>query len=193
MEDRSETSSHKPVQDAAGRNPSARNTTDDRSVVAEFVDAAQSAAASLLEEQKKRIADRVSGMAEALEGAANALNETKNDTVGQYVHDAGQQIRSLSRSLEQRRWDELISDIEAFARRQPTWFVLGAMTVGFMLGRFMWSAATAPSHPATDTRNDLSRNPTPYGTATSPIVSGGGDATNHTAGLSVASASSPPV
>jgi hypothetical protein len=193
MEDRTETSSYETGQDAAGRSQSAMNATGDRSVVAEFVDAAQSAAVSLLDAQKKQIAARVSGMAEALEGAAQALNETKNETVGQYVHDAGQQIRSLSRSLEQRRWDELITDIEAFARRQPTWFVLGAMTVGFMLGRFIWSAATAPSHRATATRNDLSRNPTPHGTATSPSVSGAGDATNHTAGLSVASASSPPV
>jgi nitrogen fixation/metabolism regulation signal transduction histidine kinase len=122
------------------------NATGERSGVAELVEAAQSAAESLLQEQKQRIADRASGMAEALEGAAHALDQSENHAVGQYVQEAGQQIRSLSHTLQERRWNELITDIEDFARRQPTWFVLGAITIGFMMGRFLWTAVNAPSH-----------------------------------------------
>jgi hypothetical protein len=85
-------------------------------------------------------------MAEALEGAADALDQSKNHDVGQYVQEAGQQIRTLSHTLQERCWNELITDIEDFARCQPTWFVLGVMTIGFMVARFLWTAAKAPSH-----------------------------------------------
>ena len=44
------------------------------SVVTEFLDAARSAAESLLEEQKRQIADRISGIARALRSAAQPLD-----------------------------------------------------------------------------------------------------------------------
>ena len=44
------------------------------SVVTEFLDAARSAAESLLEEQKRQVADRISGMARALQSAAQPLD-----------------------------------------------------------------------------------------------------------------------
>jgi cell division septum initiation protein DivIVA len=127
------------------------NASGDRSVVAEFVDAALSAAESFVQEQKQDIADRVSGMSEALEGAAHALDQSENHVIGRYIQEAGQQFKTFSRTLEARRWNELITDIEGFARRQRTWFVLGAMTVGFAVGRFLWTAATAPSYRTTAT------------------------------------------
>jgi len=42
--------------------------------MAEFADAAQPTAEALLQKQKQQIADRVSGMAEALECAAHSLD-----------------------------------------------------------------------------------------------------------------------
>jgi hypothetical protein len=144
MADRIESSSHTMgQQDAAEKS---RPPTGERSAVAELVDAAQSAAESLLQEQKQRIADRVSGMAEALEGAAHALNQSKNQVIGQYIQEAGQQVRTVSVTLQKPRWNELIADVEDLARRQPIWFVLAGMTAGFMVGRLLWTAASAPSH-----------------------------------------------
>jgi hypothetical protein len=166
MADQIESSSHTMgQQDAAERSQPAMGATGERSAVAELVEAAQSAAESLLQEQKQRIADRVSGMAGALEGAAHALDQSKNHAVGQYVQEAGQQIRTLSHTLQERRWNELITDIEDFARRQPTWFVLGTMTIGFMVGRFLWTAANAPNHRGNAARGGYRRETTGEGTA----------------------------
>jgi hypothetical protein len=100
--------------------------------------------------QKQQIADRVSGMAEALECAARSLDQSENRIIGRYVQDAGQQIRSFSRTLQERRWNELIED---FARRQPTWFVLGAVAAGFLVSRLVWTTTNAT------TSTDAARKP----------------------------------
>ena len=110
-------------------------------VVAEFVDAARSAAESLLQEQKQQIADRVSGVAAALRGAAQSLDKTQNRVISHYVGEAAGQVEGLSRTLAGRRWNEILADTEDFARRQPVWFVLSAVAAGFLAGRFLWATA----------------------------------------------------
>lgn len=109
------------------------------SVVTEFLDAARSAAESLLEEQKRQLAHRVSGMGEALRGAADPLDRSQNGTIARLIEQAAERVETFSRSLHSRRWHELIADTEEFARRQPTLFVLSAVGAGFLLGRLLWA------------------------------------------------------
>ena len=126
----------------AGRTDATTDTQAGRggSVVTEFLDAARSAAESLLEEQKRQIADRVSGVARALRGAAHPLDESQNRVVARYLAEAAAQVESLSRNMHERRWSELVADTEDFARRQPTSFVLGAVAAGFVVGRLLWAS-----------------------------------------------------
>jgi len=116
---------------------------DERSVLAEFVDAARTAAESLLREQQQQVADRVSGVAEALHGAARSLDQAENRVIARHVRQAGDQVRGLTRNLQERRWNELIADTEEFARRQPAWFVLGAVATGFLIGRLPLAVTAA--------------------------------------------------
>ena len=77
-------------QGAAERDQLPIDATGERSVMAEL-DAAQSTAEALLQKQKQQIADRVSGMAEALECAAHSLDQSQNRIIGRNVqgrHDA---------------------------------------------------------------------------------------------------------
>jgi ElaB/YqjD/DUF883 family membrane-anchored ribosome-binding protein len=135
------------------RNRAAMNEGGERSVVAEFMDAARSSAESLLEEQKRQIADRVHGFAEALEGAARSLHVSQNRMIARYVQDAGDQVRSLAHGLHGRRWNELVAETEDFVRRQPTLFVLGAVAAGFLVGRLLWTTVNAPSREGGVTRD----------------------------------------
>jgi ElaB/YqjD/DUF883 family membrane-anchored ribosome-binding protein len=116
-------------------------------VIGEFVDAARSAAESLLNEQKREIADRVSGVAEALRSAVDPLQRSQNRVVARHVERAAGQVEGVSHTLRDRRWSELVADTEEFARRQPTWFVLGAVATGFLLGRFFWASAGSEPEP----------------------------------------------
>jgi ElaB/YqjD/DUF883 family membrane-anchored ribosome-binding protein len=116
------------------------------SVVTEFFDAARSAAESLLEEQKHQIADRISGAAKALRSAAQPLDESQNRVIARYLEEGAMQVESFSRNMRERSWSELVADTEAFARRQPTLFVLGAVGTGFVVGRLLWASTGARRH-----------------------------------------------
>ena len=109
-------------------------------VIADFLDAARSAAESLLEEQKRQVAERVSGVSEALRNAIGPLDGSQNPMIARLVEQAANRVGDFSLTLRNRRWNELVADTEDFARRQPTLFVLGAVATGFLVGRFLWTA-----------------------------------------------------
>ena len=148
------------------------------SVVTEFLDAARSAAESLLEEQKRQIADRISGMARALQSAAQPLHESQSHVIGGYLEEAATQVDSFSRMMRERYWGELVADTEDFARRQPTWFVLGAIATGFVVGRLLWASAGGRRHDAARS----SRSSEPARTVTAAVSSGSGAAAGELTG-----------
>jgi ElaB/YqjD/DUF883 family membrane-anchored ribosome-binding protein len=167
---------------------SKRDTGRERaaSVIAEFADAARSAAESLLEEQKQQIADKVSGIAEALHCAAQSLDRSQNRSIAGYVDQAADQIENITRTLRQRRWNEIIADTEDFARRQPTLFVLGAAAAGFLLGRLLWASADERRNRSGATRASSQGETTPVATAavSSSCGTGAGEMAGHAAGSS---------
>jgi ElaB/YqjD/DUF883 family membrane-anchored ribosome-binding protein len=148
------------------------------SVVTEFLDAARSAAESLLEEQKRQIADRVSGIAKALHSAAQPLDESQSRVIARYLEEGAAQVDSLSRRMHERHWAELVADTEDLARREPTWFVLGAVAVGFVVGRLLWASAGERRHDAARP----SRSSEPARTVTAAVSSGSGAAAGELTG-----------
>jgi ElaB/YqjD/DUF883 family membrane-anchored ribosome-binding protein len=172
------------------RHGSERSRTTDwngeRSVVAEFVDAARMAAESLLREQKQQVADRVSGVAEALHGAAGSLDQSQNRVIARNIGQAGDHVKNLARNLQERRWNELIANTEDFARRQPTWFVLGAVATGFLVGRFLSTVMSEQSQPSSETPPAVGRETTREVTAaisSAPGIGGGtGESADYAAG-----------
>src|SRR5260370_41385627 len=99
------------------------------------------------------MADRVSGMAKALRSAAQPLDESQNRVIARYFEEGAAQVEGLSRTIRERHWGELVADTEDFARRQPPWFVLGAVATAFVLGRLLWtSTGGAPPHGAGESR-----------------------------------------
>ena len=153
------------------------------SVVTEFLDAARSAAKSLLEEQKRQIAERISGVARALRSAAQPLDKSQSHVIARYLEEGATQVDNLSRTMRERHWGELVADTEDFARRQPTWFVLGAVATGFVVGRLLWTSTGGRRHSA----DWSARSNEPARTVTAAVSSGSGtaagDLTGHAAPL----------
>ena len=150
------------------------------SVVTEFLDAARSAAESLLEEQKRQIAGRVSGIAEALRCGADPLHESQSAVLARYLREAAAQVESVSRRMHERSWSELVADTEAFARRRPMLFVLGAVVTGFAVGRLLWASAGGHQQAA---RSSPSNEPTR--TVTAAVSSGSGTSAGEFTGNAV--------
>jgi hypothetical protein len=171
MADSNESASSRIGHEGAAREPhsTARTVAEPgHSVVAEFVDAARSAAESLLEEQKQQIADRVAGVAEALRCASPSLDQSQNRVIARYAQQVGDHVENIARNMRNRRWGELVADIEEFARRQPTWFVLGAVATGFLVGRLVWAPTQRSESIGQSSRGETTR------AVTAAISSGSG-------------------
>ena len=150
------------------------------SVVGEFVDAVRSAAESLLEERKRQVAERVGGIAEALHSAAHSLENSQNTLIASYVGETADWVEDIFRQVRDRRWNEIVSDVEDLARRQPTLFVLGAMATGFLVGRFLWST-TSEQRQASEVARELSQRET-VSNVTAAVSSASGAGVGEAAG-----------
>jgi ElaB/YqjD/DUF883 family membrane-anchored ribosome-binding protein len=141
----------------AGRNDEHAENADRgfqraKTLVAELVDATQSAAEAVLDEQKRRAAERTAGIAEAMRLAAQSLERSEGRHIASYVDRAADRIEYFSGVMRERRWTEILADAQDFARRQPVLFVLGAAAAGFLAGRLL-TVSTNRSHatrPASD-------------------------------------------
>jgi hypothetical protein len=98
------------------------------------------AAEGLLDEQKDRAVDAVHGVAQALRRTAEGL-EGENEALARYAEQAADQVERFTESFRERHLGDIVSDLDDFARRQPTMFLIGAVAAGFVVGRFMASSA----------------------------------------------------
>jgi len=108
----------------------------------ETVNQAQERAKSMMAEQKERAAGSVESMAQALRQTGEQLrSQDQAATVAPYVDRVADQIEQVSNYLRTKDVNELIDDVERFARREPALFVGGAFALGLLAARFMKSSS----------------------------------------------------
>jgi ElaB/YqjD/DUF883 family membrane-anchored ribosome-binding protein len=109
---------------------------------------AQEKASELREQGSARLRDQfdqrsseagsqVRSLAEALRRSGNDLSNDGNAQAAQLIGQAADRIERLGTYLEQKSGDELMRDVEGFARRRP-WMLAGlGVLVGVAAARFM--------------------------------------------------------
>jgi hypothetical protein len=132
---------------------------DARGVTQQFAGEVRGAAESLLDEGKDRAIGTVHGVAQALRKTAEGLQEAEGgEFVARYAERAADQIERFTDSMRDRHLTDLVADLDDFARRQPTLFLVGAVAAGFVVGRFMAaSGERRPHEPAAQGREYRSR------------------------------------
>ena len=105
-----------------------------------------------VEEQKAAGAVFVSGMAGALRRAANEFGEVPQ--AAQYIRLAANQIDSVSDAFRKRDLNQLVSDVQGFARRQPTAFLGIAVLAGFAAVRFLKTSTGTSAGSSTASHTD---------------------------------------
>jgi hypothetical protein len=99
---------------------------------------------SSVEEQKAAGADFVSGMAGAIRRAANEFDRDVPQAA-QYMRLAADQVGAVSDAFRRRDLNQLVADVQGFARRQPTACLGAAVLAGFAVVRFL-KTSTAGAH-----------------------------------------------
>ena len=88
-----------------------------------------------LERGKASAADQVDQVANALKNAGDELGA--QSALGSYANRFAGSIGDLGRRLRERRIEDLAVDMQAAARRNPTMFLLGGLTLGIVLARLV--------------------------------------------------------
>ena len=91
--------------------------------------------------QKERASGELQGISKALQQTGDQLREQDQGSIGQYADQAAEQAGRLSEFLSEKNSEELISEVEDFARNRPAVFLGAAFVVGAAAARFMKSSA----------------------------------------------------
>jgi hypothetical protein len=103
------------------------------------IDEARQLVREAAEDQRKKMAETVGGIAQTLLHTADTMT-TENETMARYTLIAAERLDDVARYLRQSNWNDLVEGAEGFARRQPAWFIGGALASGFLAARFLKSS-----------------------------------------------------
>jgi len=116
---------------------------------AEFVEAAKDVASHATDRFKETIdgqktagAEYVGSLAETLRRAAREFDHDL-PVAGTYIRKAASQVESVSDSIKNGNFNDLLRGAQGFARRQPSAFLGIAVLAGFGAVRFLKSSAEA--------------------------------------------------
>jgi hypothetical protein len=108
-------------------------------IVAELTDAIGSALLAAAEEQRVIATDHASALAEAARCAARSLEQSGSPEMARSVGRVADRIDDIASSVRRRNWREIPAETAEFARRRPGLFGLGAVSIGFLVGRLLTS------------------------------------------------------
>lgn len=109
---------------------------------------AKRAAAQVGEQAKTTVDSRMSDVAQELGSVADAVRQTsfevggESQTVAQYGERIAEQLDGVSSYLNEKGVEDVLTDLQAFARRQPAVFLGGAFMLGIVVGRFIRSSGS---------------------------------------------------
>lgn len=83
------------------------------------------------------IVNQIEGVGEALRDAADRLEEHGQGFPARYIQQAADRIDDFAQSVRERGLEDLVTETETFARRQPELFIGGAVLLGVGIGRFL--------------------------------------------------------
>lgn len=131
-----------------------------------LVDKAKVKAGAQVENRATRSADHLKPIAEALQGAAQQLDEQGEGWAAKYARQAASQVERATGYLRDEDASGMMTDLENTARAHPGTFIGTAFASGVALGRFLRSSRTNddnhPAGPETAPYHEESEYPSPF-------------------------------
>jgi len=107
----------------------------------EVMGQARTQVVSQLESQKDRATGSLESVALALRQTGQHLREQNQTALSQYTEQIAESLERFSGSLSQRNMDQMIGEVERFARRQPALFLGTSFALGLLAARFLKSSS----------------------------------------------------
>ncbi|MDQ6834101.1 MAG: hypothetical protein M3008_11940 [Chloroflexota bacterium] len=107
----------------------------------EVADQVKQQATSQLSSQKDRAVESLGTVADALRQTGKHLHENDQHGLEQYANKAAERVEQFSGQLRGKDVQEIVRDVERYARRQPALFLGGAFALGLLGARFLKSTA----------------------------------------------------
>ena len=89
--------------------------------------------------QKVQAAGALGGIAQTVRQVGDQMRQSGQAPLAQYADGAAHQIEQTSHYLNNSSVEQLVGDLERFARRQPAIFIAGGLLVGLAAARFLRS------------------------------------------------------
>lgn len=127
-----------------GRMHQAREKTHDlmdeaRDRTSDVMSRAGGRAKSQIENQKSRAADSLSAVANALRDSGEQLRQRDEAAIAPVMDRVADGVDRLSGFLNSKNVDEMMRDVQSFARRRPEIFLGAFFTLGLVASRFLKS------------------------------------------------------
>lgn len=94
-------------------------------------------ASARLTGQVERATEGLNGASRAMAAVSQQLREQNQEMLAGYADQAAGQVRRAAGYLQGKDVEQLLTETERFARRQPMVFVGGAFTLGLLAARFL--------------------------------------------------------
>lgn len=123
-------------------------------------------------QKKVHLAEEIGVFSKAIRKASDKLHEEQHDSIASYVDVAAEQLDRCRQSLESKDINELVDDVQDFARRRPEMVYGGMFIAGLAAMRFL-KASTPPrrDHARQDLSLDRNRPPAAFGHHPDTVVS----------------------
>lgn len=103
----------------------------------------QQQVAPRIEGQKGQVAEQVHTLAKAIRESGSTLRESDAAYFADWVDRGAGQIERFAGYLRHSDVNDMIRDVERFARQQPVAFVAGAFAIGLLAARFLKSSPSS--------------------------------------------------
>ncbi|MFN8474843.1 MAG: hypothetical protein U0822_21820 [Anaerolineae bacterium] len=125
------------AQEAAG--PAVSQVKDS---AGQMVGQVKDTAVSQIEDRKTQAADSLGDVADTLRQTSQQLQQTNAQPLAGAADMAADRVEQFSNYLRDRNVNDIVADVEDFAREQPVLFISAAFALGLVAARFLKSSAS---------------------------------------------------
>lgn len=106
-----------------------------------FANQAKEKASGQIEQHKETATRTLGDFANAIRRAGDELSQSDQSMASRLVQQAADGLENFSRTVADKRPEELLDAVRDFGRRNPMAFVAGSVLVGLAVGRFLKASA----------------------------------------------------